>query len=114
METINPGEFRHKISIVLFQQSGKDSAGFDLESAEVTVCEPYARITDESGTTALKNGSEFSVSRRRFLIRMPSQAITADMFVRQKNALYKIDRPPCTYGDSGRYMEIWGVKEERV
>lgn len=114
METVNPGEFRHKIAIISHTPVGRDSAGFDSASIETVVCRAFAKVSDESGATALKNGTEFSIARRRFLIRFPSQDITTDMFVRHKGKDYKITRPPCTYGNSGRYMEIWGQREVTV
>ena len=113
METIDPGELRHRIEIVSYVESGQDSAGFSAAAAEVVVARPWAKVTVESGSTALSNGSEFATTRKRFLIRTPSAEITTDMFVRHKGNLHKITRPPCDYGDLGIYTEIWTEETSR-
>ena len=115
-EDFNPGKLNKRIAIVGLPTTGtQDSFGFDDDSE----AEPYlihtcwAMITDESGTKALENNTEFSVAKRRFLIRYTSKEITTDMMVRYHGDYYAIVRPPNTYGDSGRFIEIWTEKKRR-
>ena len=117
-EDINPGELNKRIQIVqLVETTEQDDWGFapdDGQDEPVVVHECWAKVSDESGTKALENASEFSVSKRRFFIRCPNVIITTEMMVEYGGSYYSIVRPPNTYGDSGRFMEIWTVKKERV
>lgn len=115
-ENFNPGELNKKIEIVSLAQSGaKDDDGFDTdETVESTVRACWAKVTDETGTKALESGTEFSVARRRFFIRYTPQEITTDMLIRYAGKMYSIVRPPATYGDSGRFIEIWTERKERT
>lgn len=105
----NPGELNKLIHIVKYEQSAaKDDDGFDSNDSVKTVVRTcYAKVSDESGTKALASGTEFSVSKRRFLVRFTPVEITTDMFVEYKGETYSIVRPPNAYGDSGRFIEIW-------
>lgn len=115
-QEFNPGELNKRIEIISFTQSGaKDEDGFDIdETVEETIRECWAKVTDETGTKALENGTEFSVARRRFFVRYTSQEITTDMLIRYAGKVYSIVRPPNTYGDSGRFIEIWTERKERA
>ena len=117
-EDFNPGELNKRISIVRpAVDAEQDSWGFspdDGKSGPETILSCWARVTDESGAKALENGTEFSVARRRFLIRHTSTEITTDMYVQYKGDLYAIVRPPSTFGDSGRFVEIWTERKEHV
>lgn len=113
----NPGELNKRITIVRYEAgTEKDEEGFDVEmtSKPVAVHRCWAKITDESGTKAAGSGTEFSVARRRYFIRYTQKEITTDMFVRYKGQDYAIVRPPNTYGDSGRFIEIWTERREQV
>lgn len=117
-EDFNPGELNKRIQIVqLVETTEQDDWGFapdDGQDEPVVVHECWAKVSDESGTKALENASEFSVAKRRFFIRHTATAITTEMMVKYGGSYYSIVRPPTTYGDSGRFMEIWTVKKERV
>lgn len=117
-EDFNPGTLNKRIRIVrLVKASQQDAWGFaadDGQDEPETVLSCWARVSDESGTKALENASEFSVARRRFLIRYTSTEITTEMMVEYGGSFYSIVRPPNTYGDSGRFVEIWTEKKERV
>lgn len=116
----NPGELNRMITIYLPGADTQDDDGFETVGADQKIIQCHAKITDESGTSALQSGSEFSISRRRFLIRWPNKEINTDMFVRYKPRGsktandYKIVRPPNPYGDDGRFMEIWTELREMV
>ena len=116
----NPGELNRMISIILPGSTEEDDEGFEVVGTETVICRCHAKVTDESGTKALEPGSEFSVSKRRFLIRWPGVEVNTDMYVRYKPRGsetakdYKIVRPPNPYGDGGCFMEIWTELREMV
>ena len=117
-EDFNPGELNKRIQIVQIACEGvqTDSFGFaddGGEEVQTVVCQAWAKITDETGLKAIENGSEFATARRRFLIRDPKKEITTDMMIKYKGDLYAIKRPPSTFGDAGRFMEIWTEKTRR-
>ena len=119
-DQFQPGELNRIISIYLPGATTQDDDGFETKGAETLILKCHAKVTDESGTAALQSGSEFSVSRRRFLIRWVNTEINTDMFVRYKprgssvTKDFKIVRPPNPYGDAGRFMEIWTELREMV
>ena len=119
-DNFNPGELNRVIEIYLPGATTQDNDGFETKGAETLIHKCRAKVTDETGTAALQSGSEFSVSRRRFLIRWVGTEINTDMIVRYKprgsatTKDYKIVRPPNPYGDSGRFMEIWTELREMV
>ncbi len=117
-ENFNPGTLNRTIQIILPGSSEEDSEGFETVGSETVIRECRAQVQDESGTRAIQAGSDFSVSRRRFLIRWTSAEINTDMFVRYtprgktEPEDYQIVRPPNPYGDGGRFMEIWTERRE--
>ena len=110
----NPGNLKKVIQIIGIGSSTPDEDGFETAGTEEVVATCRAQVTDESGTKALASGSEFSVAKRRFLIRDPRMEITTDMFVRYAGNDYAIVRPPNSYGDSGDFVEIWTELKKRV
>ena len=110
----NPGNLKKSIQIVAISGSTIDEDGFETKGAEEVIATCRAQVTDESGTKALASGSDFSVAKRRFLIRDPRKPITTDMWVRYSGDDYAIIRPPNTYGDSRDFMEIWTELKKRV
>lgn len=106
----------------------QDDFGFaadddEAEKAKVAEADPadeptvvltcWAMVTDETGTKAAESGTEFATARRRFLIRHTTKQITTDMMVSYNGSYYAIVRPPCTYGDSKRYIEIWTERKRQ-
>ena len=110
----NPGRLDKIIEIVSITSSAPDEDGFETEGSEETILRCHAQISDESGAKALASGSEFSVMKRRFLIRWTDIKITTDMYVRYTGEDYAIIRPPDTYGDSRQFIEIWTEQKKRV
>lgn len=118
-EDINPGDLNRSIKIILPGTAEPDADGFDTVGDETLVRECKAKLSEESGTEALKSGSEFATTKYRFLVRWSSVPITTDMQIKYRprgaseDAYYEIKRPPNAYGDSGRFMEIWTEKVEK-
>ena len=115
-EGFDPGELNKKIEIIKYDRvESTTGRGFatSTQAVETVVRTCYAKITDESGTKALESGTEFSVAKRRFLVRYTPVEITTEMLVRYKGKTYSIVRPPNPYGDSGRFLEIWTEKAEK-
>ena len=85
-EDFNPGELNKWIQIVqLVETAEQDDWGFaqdDGPEDPVVVHGCWAKVSDESGTKALKNASEFSVAKRRFLIRHTATEITSEASTR--------------------------------
>lgn len=105
----NPGELNKRITIVRYEAgTEKDEEGFDAEMTSEPV------VVHRCWAKAAGSGTEFSVARRRYFIRYTPKTITTDMFVRYKGQDYAIVRPPNTYGDSGRFIEIWTERREQV
>lgn len=115
-DNFDPGELNKWIVIIKYEQFGeKDEEGFDSDESErVVIRGCWAKVSDESGTTSIKSGTEFSEAKRRFLIRYTPTEITTDMLVEYSGKTYSIVRPPNTYGDSGRFIEIWTKIREMV
>ena len=116
-EDFNPGKLNKRISIVSFHTAtSQDDFGFaadDKEDEPEVEMTCWAMVSDETGTKAAESGTEFATARRRFFIRYTSKPITTDMMVSYNGDYYAIVRPPCTYGDSKRYIEIWTEKKRR-
>lgn len=115
-EGFDPGELNKKIEIIRYDRvESLNSRGFaeDTTVQETVVRTCWAKVSDESGSKAMENGTEFSIARRRFLIRYRPVEITTDMLIRYAGKTYSIVRPPNPYGDDGRFMEIWTVRKEK-
>ena len=113
-ENFNPGRLNKRITIFKPGASEPDEDGFDVVGEEEEILSCHAQVTDESGTKAIESGSEFSVARRRFLIRHTKKALNTDMWIRYNGEDYEIVRPPNTYGDGGRFIELWTERRVRV
>lgn len=115
-ENFNPGELRKQIVIMRRTEGTKDEDGFEVDGSggEEAVRTCKAKVSDESGTKALENGTDFSVTKRRFLIRATPTVITTDMWIRFAGKDYAIVRPPSDFGASGKFLEIWTELREMV
>lgn len=109
----DPGNLRKKIQIIKIGSSKPDEDGFDTAGSEEVVAECRAQVTNESGSRALESGSDFSVAKKRFLIRDPRRPVNTDMLIRYAGEDYSIVRPPNTYGDSREFIEIWTELKKR-
>lgn len=113
-ENFNPGRLNKKITIFKPGSTMQDEDGFEIEGQEEEILTCHAQVSDESGSKAIESGSEFSVAKRRFLIRWTKKALNTDMYVRYNGADYEIVRPPNTYGDGGQFIELWTQLKEMV
>lgn len=109
---INPGEFNKKIQIIRKNTDARDADGYPMEQIEI-IRECWAKFTQQSGSEAIKNDSEFSNAKTRFLIRHSSISIDTDMFVLYRERTYDI-KYINNYGDNGGYTELWCQISERV
>lgn len=109
---INPGEFNKKIKIIRKNTDARDADGYPMEQIE-TIRECWAKFTQQSGSEVIKNDSEFSNAKTRFLIRHSSISIDTDMYVLYKERVYDI-KYINTYGDNGEYTELLCQISERI
>lgn len=109
---INPGELNKKIMILALEPEGTDSSGFPLTTPKV-VRSCYAKVTNTSGSEAVKENSEFSSVKKRFLVRYSEQELNTDMIIRYEEKDYDIEyiNP---YEDGKEYVEIWTKRETRI
>lgn len=110
---VNPGELNKKIQIVLKKSEGTNQNGFPLPPVEKVIRTCCAKVTNTSGSEIIKANSEFSDTKKRFLVRYSIVDINTDMIVRYKSKDYDIEyiNP---YGDNKEYLEIWTNNSERV
>lgn len=102
--TVNPGELRHRISIIQRIKT-TDADGYEtVEERTVYTC--WAKLTQVSGTELTKANADLSETKTRFLIRHTDKAIDRRMIVRYKGDDYEIVYLN-GYGDTREYIEIW-------
>ena len=87
-ETINAGEFRHRITIYA-TETVKDKDGFQRKN-RVIILQPYAYIKTTRGFTIIKNNSDFEKAYTNFTIRFPHIPINRDMIVEYNGKTYEI------------------------
>lgn len=107
---IDPGEFRHKITIM--KDGEKDSRGFN--TTPVVVKERIkAKVSKNrnAGKEIEAGGTEINVSPVRFLIRKPKTPIDTMMYVVYKDKEYDIENVN-DLGEEGRYLEIFAKVRE--
>lgn len=110
---VNPGEFNKPIQIIQMVSVGTNSNGFLLPPNEKVMRNCWAKVTNTSGTETVKSNSEFSESKKRFLIRWTNAEISTDMLIRYNGKDYDI-KYINPYGDGKEYIEIWTELKERV
>lgn len=102
---VNAGELDKRISI--YQKPDLDDDGYLPDDAQpILVHTCWAKFTQTSGTELVRNNADFGEAKVRFLIRYTRKEIDRKMVVRYKDLDYEILYFN-TYGDSGKYMEIW-------
>lgn len=110
---VNPGNLDKKIQIIRLIPGGINSNGFPVPPAESIVREPWAQVTNTSGSEIIKANSEFSEAKKRFLIRYGAAEINTDMIVRYAGKDYDIEYVN-QYREDKDYVEIWTKISERV
>ncbi len=108
---MNIAKLNKRISIVKQITGGIDPEGFDTEEIEELIWECWAQVSETSGTELIKSGTQFSESKKRFLIRYVPIQINTDMIVRYAGEDYDIVMIN-TYGDNHEFTELW--TERRV
>lgn len=86
---INPGEYKHKISIIKIVEV-EDNDGFKTID-EVVVLFTYSKIKTTKGFTLIANRSDFEQALTNFTIRYPKCEISRDMKIRFNKKLYDIE-----------------------
>lgn len=109
---VNPGELNKRISIISVEETGINQNGFP-EKSERLVRSCYAKVNNTSGSEIIKANSQFSKTKKRFLVRYAHTEISTDMIVRYCGKDYNIEYVN-EYGDNKEYVEIWTDMEERV
>ena len=109
---IKPGELDKKIKIVKCDHESRDSDGYPVYEY-VTIRKCWARFTQQSGSETIKNGTEFTDAKCRFLVRYSRTEIDTSMCVQYNGKLYDI-RYINGYGDSQEYQEIWTELHDRT
>lgn len=110
---VNPGNLDKKIQIIRLVPGGTNANGFPVPPTESIVREPWAQVTNTSGSEIIKANSEFSEAKKRFLIRYGEAEINTDMTVRYAGKDYDIEYVN-PYREDKDYMEIWTKISERV
>lgn len=88
LNNINPGDFKHKISIYnVFQV--EDSEGFQTEELSLSLI-AYAFIKTTRGFTMIKNGTKFDEAYTNFTIRHTAVPIERGMVILYNNRRYEI------------------------
>jgi SPP1 family predicted phage head-tail adaptor len=100
---INPGELNKKIKFVTIT-SGYDSDGYPVNEEE-SQHECWAKVTNTSGSEAIKANAELSEIKTRFLIRYTSKSINRSWVVKFDSGYYDIEYIN-DYGHSHEYIEI--------
>ena len=100
---INPGNFDKKIKIIKHKIQ-KDTDGFE-ERTEVVVLVTWAQVTNISGTELIKNNSDFSEVKTRFLMRSSKAELDKDMMIIFQEGTYNIVYIN-DYGYDKKYTEI--------
>ena len=99
---VNPGELNKRIKIQRYARV-KDADGYYAEDW-VTVCEPWAKFSRESGAELREAKADFAEIHVRFLIRY-REGIDRKMTVLYRGSRYEIEYLN-DYGDSHEYIEI--------
>ena len=100
------GKLDKKIQIIRLVEGGRDAEGFEIPPSEEIVRQPWAQVSQTSGSEQLKSGAAFLMDKKRFLIRYSNRPINEDMFIRYAGRDYDINLIN-TYGDNHEYTEIW-------
>lgn len=88
INNINPGDFRHRISIYNVAQV-EDSEGFQVEELSL-VLTTNAFIKTTRGFTLIKNGTKFDEAYTNFTIRHTAVPIERGMVILYNNIRYVI------------------------
>ena len=109
---INPGELNKRIKIVKCDHESRDTDGYPVFDY-VTIRECWAKFTQQSGSETVKNGTEFSDAKCRFLVRYSKTEIDTSMNIQYNGKLYDI-KYINGYGDAYEYQEIWAELHNRT
>lgn len=104
---INPGKFNKKIEMVEYIIA-KDNDGFS-EREENIILKTWAQVTNISGTELIRNNSDFSEVKTRFLMRTPKIELDKDIEIKFKGNYYGITYIN-DYSYDKKYTEIIAEK----
>ena len=86
---INPGEYKHRITIYKVTET-EDKDGFRVKT-EAVILSPYAKVKTTKGFTLISSNTDFEKAYTNFTIRYPKTKITRDMLIRSKDKDYTIE-----------------------
>lgn len=101
---VNAGKLNKRIQIIRFA-ADRDEDGYETRR-EIVVREPWAQVSQISGTELQKSGADMAEVKVRFLIRWSATPISRKMIVRYAGKDYQIEYLN-GYGDTMEYMELW-------
>lgn len=111
-QRINSGDLKHYIAIMQdIPGGGYDEDGYPVQPKTEVIRTPKAKITNLSGTTVVKNGTEWENVTTQFIIRYSKQEITTDMYIMYKEHRYDIKYAK-NIREENKFIEIQALRSD--